>query len=179
MADLTLPERAAAHGMMLTRLALPARFGCAIIEVERNGHPLRELRGDFMVFSGDRLLLVGEEPNLARAVAALNQGGAAAEPEHDFARLVLDTCTVSDAHSDATLAELRLAAEAGVRVVGIQRGGERIISPAAGERIRSGDDLLLVGTLEAIRRFRHAFSFARRSESRIDGPPPAGAGSSS
>ena len=53
----------------------------------------------------------------------------------------------------STLAELRLAPRTGVRVVGIQRGEQRIFNPQAGERLQAGDDLLVVGTMAKIRHF--------------------------
>jgi CPA2 family monovalent cation:H+ antiporter-2 len=161
MTEAVLPESSVVAGKTLAELALPSRFGCAVIEVERNGRPIRTPRADFAVSCGDRLLLVGAAEQLTAAQTTLEHGDPSFQPEHDFARLVLDTGTVPDAYAGFTLGELGAVMRARVRVVGIQRGEHRIISPSAGERIHSGDDLLLLGTLEAIRRFRHDLSSQR------------------
>lgn len=167
MSEVVLPDGAAAAGRTLAELALPARARCAVVEVERNGRPIRTPPSGFVLSPGDRLLVVGQAAHLSAARAALETGAVAANPVDDFARLVLDTCRVPDGDPERTLAELGVAARTGVRVVGIQRGADRIISPAAAERIRRGDQLLLLGTIEAIERFRREFSVP---------PPPAGVG---
>ncbi len=45
-----------------------------------------------------------------------------------------------------TLAELQVARATGVRIVGIQRAGERIINPDGKQTLEAGDNLLVAGT---------------------------------
>ena len=42
----------------------------------------------------------------------------------------------------------------GVRIVGIQRGAQRLIAPSGAERLEPGDDILVSGTIGEIRDFR-------------------------
>ena len=67
---------------------------------------------------------------------------------------VLDTCQVAGPRVGRTLGELQVTPKTGVRVVGIQRGDRRIVNPTADEKLHDGDDLLVLGTLPKIRRFR-------------------------
>ncbi len=154
MTEIVLPANSTVAGKSLAEIALPTRAGCAVIEVERNGRPIRELRGDFTLSPGDRLLLAGEPDSLSTGRTLLSHREASLEHEHDFARLVLDTCAIPETQVDSTLAEFHVAARTGVRIIGIQRYDHRIISPPAAEHIRQGDRLLLLGTIESLERFR-------------------------
>jgi CPA2 family monovalent cation:H+ antiporter-2 len=53
-----------------------------------------------------------------------------------------------------TLAELKLAQLTGVRVVGVERNGTKIIAPSGDERIEAGDNVLVAGTLAEIGAFQ-------------------------
>jgi CPA2 family monovalent cation:H+ antiporter-2 len=152
--EVQLPAGATVAGRTLAELALPARFGSAVIEVERNGQLIRDVGGAFALFPGDRVLLAGEHERAEEARAFLEQRQTEAVQDEDFGRVVLDTSLVSDAQIGRSVSELHLAAVSGVRVVGIQRGGFRIISPGSDERLQAGDELLLLGTLEALQRFQ-------------------------
>ncbi len=44
--------------------------------------------------------------------------------------------------------------DTGVRIVGIQRGEQRYLNPAASHVIKGGDLLLVVGTLDELNHFR-------------------------
>ncbi len=152
--EVLLPAGAMVAGRTLAELALPARFGSAVLEVERNGQLIRDLGGAFALFPGDRVLLAGERERMEEAGAFLEQSQPQTVQDEDFGRLVLDTSRVTDAHVGRSFSELHLAAVTGVRVVGIHRGEVRIISPGSDERLQAGDELLLLGTLEALQRFQ-------------------------
>lgn len=154
VSDATIPAGGAAAGKTLAELALPDRFRCAVIEIERNNRVLRELSGDFAVYPGDRLLLVGAPDQLAVAQELIEQRGATAEDDATLAATVLDTCRAADWQAGRSLAELGIAGHTGVRIVGIQRGVDRIVNPSAAERLQAGDELLVLGTLEQIRSFK-------------------------
>jgi CPA2 family monovalent cation:H+ antiporter-2 len=125
-----------------------------VVEVDRNGHPLGGLGPETAVFPGDKLLLLGEPAQIATAREFLHhEVGPVPHPEA-FETAILDHCRVAGPRAGHTLAELQVARRTGVRVVGIQRGGRRIINPAGSERLEDGDALLLLGTLANLRRFR-------------------------
>lgn len=154
VSDITIPPGSALAAKTLAELALPTRFGCAVIEVERNQRVLASPAADFAVYPGDRLLLLGAPAQIAAAREQLERHGDMGDGEASLAGTVLDTCDVASWQVGRTLAELRIAELTGVRVVGIRRGDERIVNPSAAEPLHEKDQLLVLGTLEQIRGFR-------------------------
>ena len=53
-----------------------------------------------------------------------------------------------------TLGELSPARNHGVQVAGVHRGGLRILNPSAQETLRSGDEILVLGTPVQISEFK-------------------------
>lgn len=156
LGDATLPAGSAYAGKTLEELEIPARFNSAVVEVDRNGYTIRAPAADFALYPGDTVLLVGPAGGVAAARSLLEAGAQDLLDGSDFAGVVLDTSHVIDEQVGKSLGELQLASRAGVRVVGIEREGQRIINPPASERLHRGDELLVFGTLEKIGRFKKA-----------------------
>jgi monovalent cation:H+ antiporter-2, CPA2 family len=154
--DCVVPDDAAYAGCDLAQLAIPARFGCSVIEVERNGYVITRTGPDLRVYPGDKLLLLGKDDGLAAAREFIQgEKKAIDESTEEFSGSILQTHTLPDGpHSGKTLAQLPIARETGVRVVGIQRGDTQIINPGGDQALHTGDALLVVGTLEELRDFR-------------------------
>ncbi len=156
--DVILPEGSTHTGKTLTELAIPQRSGCAVIEIERNGHLIHAPSGNHTLHPGDKVLLFGPRDRLEEARALLEADNGHSEEGPGFASVVLDTFNVGDSPIGESLKELCLGARSSVRVVGIQRDGLRIITPAANEHILPHDQLLVMGTIQAIRRFRRSLT---------------------
>lgn len=151
-----VPDDAGYAGHSLAQLAIPSRFNCSVIEVERNGYVITRTGPDLRVYPGDKLLLLGDEKGLSAAREFLHgEKKASEETAEEFSGSVLQTHTLPDGpHAGKTLADLQIARETGVRVVGIHRGDTKIINPDGAQRLRAGDSLLVVGTFEELRDFR-------------------------
>ncbi len=154
LTDSTVPEAAAYAGCTLAELAIPGRFGCAVVEIDRNGHAVAGLGPETAVFPGDKVLLLGEPAQVGVAREFLNQEMRPDQNPEAVESAVLDQCQVEGPRAGHTLAELQVARRTGVRIVGIRRGDRRIINPAGSERLEAGDALLLLGTLARIHEFR-------------------------
>ena len=152
-----IPDDAGYAGENLARLAIPSRFGCSVIEVERNGYVITRAGPDLRVYPGDKLLLLGSPKGLAAARDFLHgEKKAVGETVAAFNGSILQTHIFPDGpRAGRTLAELQIARETGVRVVGIHREDTKIINPAGDQRLHPGDSLLVVGSLEELRAFRH------------------------
>ena len=153
--DCLMPADAACAGAALSELAIPARFGCVVIEVERNGYSILDPGPETRLYPGDKVLLLGKETEIGQTRIFLEAKSACvADQDRVAARAVLGIGVVqSGPHMGKSLADLGIARNTGVRIVGIQRGGERIINPTGREILRDGDGLLIVGTLEQTRQF--------------------------
>jgi CPA2 family monovalent cation:H+ antiporter-2 len=150
--DCVLPENAACAGESLRDLAIPARFGGAVSEIERNGYCIHSPGPETRLYPGDKVLLLGKEAEISKARAFLMKKGVLETdaPGH----VVLETYAVeASPRAGKSFAELGVARRTGVRVVGILRGEQRIINPGGDELLLNGDDLLLAGTIEQARAF--------------------------
>jgi CPA2 family monovalent cation:H+ antiporter-2 len=150
-----VPDDADYAGCDLAQLAIPARFGCSVIEVERNGCVITRTGPDLRIYSGDKLLLLGQTAGLTHARNSLSGEKKPGDGFEEFSGSVLQTHVLpGGTHSGRTLAELRVAKDTGVRIVGIRRDGTQIINPSGNELLMAGDSLLVVGTLDELRSFR-------------------------
>jgi CPA2 family monovalent cation:H+ antiporter-2 len=153
--DVIVPDHAQCGGQTLAQLAIPAHFGCAVLEVERNGHVITAIRPDLRIYPGDKLLLLGQTEQLQDARAFLLRARAAGDQAEEFRGSVLETFLIPPGPTAGrTLAELKLAQFTGTRIVGIERNGQKIIAPAGDERLEAGDNVLVAGTLSEIGSFR-------------------------
>lgn len=151
----TVPAGAAYAGQSLAELQIPARFGCFVVEVERNNFAIPHPASDFVCFSGDKLLLLGRAAEIEKASALLEADTVVNGQRSDFDRAVLESFVVPDQGPvHRPLGELQIARRTGVRVLGIARDEGRILVPQAAEILRPGDRLLGLGTLDQLQDFR-------------------------
>ena len=155
VAEITLAEHSRAAGRSLRELELPRRHGCTVMGVDRQGVALANPGPTTVLYPLDRVLLLGVRERLADARRELDET-APQVAEAALADLVLQRVRVPAAspRSGRTLMETDLRAATGVQIAGIQRGGERLLSPAGTERLEAGDELLVLGTPEQLRSFR-------------------------
>jgi CPA2 family monovalent cation:H+ antiporter-2 len=155
LSDVIVPDAAGYGGQTLAQLSIPANFGCAVLEVERNGHVITAIRPDLRIYPGDKMLLLGQSDQLRQAREFLVLTPAAGDQSEEFRGSVLETFLIpSGPQSGRTLAELKLAQFTGTRIVGIDRHGHKIIAPSGAERLEAGDNVLVAGTLSEISAFR-------------------------
>jgi CPA2 family monovalent cation:H+ antiporter-2 len=123
-----------------------------VLGVERQGVVVDAPGAEFTVFPQDVLLLLGEPAQIPSARAFLSHTGMTESERLDEIRL--DTLMVPDAirFSDRTLAQWDIARKTGVQIAAIRRAGQQIVTPGPGEQLAAGDELLVLGTAEEIRR---------------------------
>jgi CPA2 family monovalent cation:H+ antiporter-2 len=153
--EAVVPDAASYGGQTLAQLSIPARFGCAVLEVERNGHVITAMRPDLRVYPGDKLLLLGQDEQMKAAREFILRARATGDQSEEFRGSVLETSVMpAGPNAGRTLAELKLAQLTGVRVVGVERNGTKIIAPSGDKRIEAGDNVLVAGTLAEIAAFQ-------------------------
>lgn len=156
LGECVVPDGASYAGKPLAELAIPSRFGCVLLELERNGIVITSIRPELRLYPGDKLLLLGRPEQIKSACVFLTRDKAARDETDEFRGSVLETFLIPEGPwKGRTLSELKLAQVTGVRIVGIQRAGERIIAPSGAERLEPNDNVLVAGTLAEINAFRH------------------------
>ncbi|MDR1817341.1 MAG: cation:proton antiporter [Puniceicoccales bacterium] len=174
--DCTVPENARCSGKTLSALALPARFGVTVVEIERTGTEVLTPRPETLLSAGDKLLLLGSGENLDRARAEITAQADLNEIKRERGLATLSRCAVTvTPRAGRTLAELNITRDTGVRVAGIGREGRRIENPSASEKLLNGDELLLIGTSEQVAAFRKWLEGDAPAAPATETPPAAGA----
>ena len=149
----TLPELAACSGKSIAELQVRSRFGCTIVEIERQGHTIMTPEPATVLYPGDRLLLLGTAEQITALREELGKLKAGDELS-DLDTVRLQSVPVpAGPHVGSSLAELRIPLHTGVLVVGINRSGLKTINPAGDERLSEGDELLLLGSPTQISQF--------------------------
>jgi monovalent cation:H+ antiporter-2, CPA2 family len=154
--DFYVPDNTLYAGQNLGQLNLPEKFGCSVIEIERNNYLITSITPELRIYPGDKLLLLGQDAALTEVRAHL-QGrqeilGDSAE---EFNGSILESAQLPPGpHAGRSLKELQVARATGARIIGIQRETERIINPGGNQTVQAGDNLLVVGTLKELRAFR-------------------------
>lgn len=154
VSDCVVPDLAECSGRTLAQLGLRSRFGCTVVGVERQGCMIPLPGPGEALFPRDKVLLLGAPAQMAAAKAAL--GAVAATEASEFDAVGLETIVVpaGSRAAGATLAELALSSVHGVQLAGVGRGPMRILNPGPEERLRTGDELLALGTPVKLRAFR-------------------------
>ncbi|CAH2030531.1 cation:proton antiporter domain-containing protein [Trichlorobacter ammonificans] len=152
--EIMLPEYAACSGASIADLNIRSRFGCSVVEIERQGYTIIAPESTMPLYPGDRLLLLGTAEQIDALRCELGrQQESAVRGDFDAARL--ETVVVEQGpRIGASLAELRIPLHTGVLVVGIRRGTRKIVNPSGDERLVAGDELLSLGSPEQLRRFK-------------------------
>jgi CPA2 family monovalent cation:H+ antiporter-2 len=164
LSECVVPDGADYGGQTLAQLSIPARFGCAVLEIERNGIVITAVRPELRIFPGDKLLLLGRDDQVRQARETLERARPSRDEADEFEGSVLETYAVPEGSwSGKTLAQLNIGQLTGTRIVGIKRGGDRIIAPSGAEVLHAGDDVLVTGTMGEIARFRRWFKSGGRS----------------
>ncbi len=156
LAEVVLPEHTIHAGASIAMTQLRPHFGCSIVGVERHGQVISNPRADFLLFPEDRLLLFGPPEQARKAISFLSEEGPARRAESDFDEAILETLDVpaGSPRASQTLGELRLFNVTGVQLMGIERAGQRTLSPSADEILYAGDRLLALGTQSELRDLR-------------------------
>lgn len=138
-------------GQTVRNIPLRSTTGVSILAVSRAGRVSFDLKPDFTIYPGDRLVIMGPAEALRHAEKMLNRFQESDDPESTDrfvageVRIGADSPLVGQ-----TLAEARFRQQHGVTVVGIRRDEEKITTPAPTERLSAGDCLIVIGDSKAV-----------------------------
>ncbi|MGC9325689.1 MAG: cation:proton antiporter [Desulfomonilia bacterium] len=138
-------------GSDIRSLPLRQKTGLSILAVRRAGRIYYDPGPEFTLYPGDHLVMMGDPVDLGHAEVILHEIEDAGEmnPLDNFTMAEIEVGAASP-HAGKTLADLRFRQDYGATVVGILRGDLRISSPGLAETLKTGDRLIIIGTLEAI-----------------------------
>ncbi len=148
MIDCTLPDLADCQGKPIAELDLRARFGCAVVGIERQGFMIPLPSPDAVLYPRDKVLLLGttEQVRAGKEFLGAVSGSGPADSVFEEVRMEAVILPGWSRAAGKTLGELSPAQNHGVQIAGVHRGGLRILNPTAQERLRTGDEILVLGT---------------------------------
>jgi len=147
-------------GKALGEIPLRQETGVSILAISRAGKTTFDPAADFVVYPGDRLVLLGEGEGLARGAAFITRREfGSQEPASSYTIASVDVPTTCGL-SGKTLGELDFRRGFGVTVVGIERGSEQIRTLTAATTIESDDRLIVAGGQKAVDRLHAALIHA-------------------
>jgi CPA2 family monovalent cation:H+ antiporter-2 len=140
-------------GMTLNEAKLRERFGLNIVAIERGSRLIAAPSRDERVFPHDELLVLSTDEQLEEARGLIE--GYATTPllSYDLSDFDLKMITVTEDSflRHTSIFDSRLREKYGVLVVGIERGGRRMINPPSQLILEPGDRLWLVGDRSRLR----------------------------
>lgn len=131
-------------GKEIKNIDLRRQTGTTIAGIERAGFDLTDIQPHSRIFPHDKLFLLGEPDQIASARTYLNQKKSNTEETLSPFTFSKESVPPLSPWIGLSIKDTRLRSDHGVTIVGIQRAGQRIVSPSPDEILREGDLLLLM-----------------------------------
>ena len=152
MADFDIPMNSRWMGHTLRQLALGSKFGVHVSSILRANHRLNIPDGDYLIFPGDRIQVIGSDEQLAAFSQAVN-GEVFGEDlnfekrEMKLRQLILDH---DSPFVGKTLEQSGIRSMYSCMVVGIEEGKKTLSQVKPSRKFKTGDILWIVGEQESI-----------------------------
>ncbi|MBN2039925.1 MAG: cation:proton antiporter [Spirochaetes bacterium] len=146
-------------GKQIRDIPLRSATGVSILAVMRSGRVNYDPDPDFLIYPGDRLVIMGPASELKSGESMLNE--TAEERGKDNAEhFKVDEISIGSSPEflNKTFAGTRFRQRYGATVVGIRRNGTKITSPSPDEMILKGDSLIIVGSAAQLQKIKAAIA---------------------
>ena len=152
IADFEVPSDSTWMGHTLKELNLGRLYGVHISSILRGGHRLNIPDGDYILFPGDHLQVIGSDDQLSTFGAALEKEVMGEDPEMEKREMRLRQLIIGaeSPFIGQTLAESGIRSDYSCMVVGLEEGKENLTPVSPTRRFREGDIIWVVGEDEAL-----------------------------
>ncbi|MCC5876268.1 MAG: cation:proton antiporter, partial [Candidatus Sumerlaeia bacterium] len=139
-------------GKTLRSIPLRSETGATILAITRAGKNTFDPGPDFILYPGDRVVLLGEKKNLDQATAYLEhrEYGETQISEQDQFTVAAIEVTRKAPWPEKSIADINFRRNYGVTIIGIERDGNRIPNPPPTETIQEGDKLVVAGSKQKV-----------------------------
>ena len=153
IANFEVPSDSQWMGQTLKQLALGNRYGVHVSSIMRGGHRLNIPDGDYIIFPGDQLQVIGSDEQLAKlgqAIAneVLGEDENIEQREMKLRQLIIGT---DSPFVGKTLEESGIRSLYSCMVVGLEEGKENLSPVSPKRRFLEGDIIWVVGEQESLR----------------------------
>ena len=152
IADFEVPSDSLWMGHTLKQLSLGQKYGVHVSSIMRGGHRLNIPDGDYIIFPGDHLQVIGSDQQLANFGQALTTELLGEEVDVESREMKLRQLIIGDTSPfiGKTLEESGIRSLYSCMVVGLEEGQENLSQVSPKYRFSEGDIIWVVGEEEAL-----------------------------
>ena len=152
IAEFDVPSDSQWMGQTLKQLSLGNKYGVHVSSIMRGGHRLNIPDGDYVIFPGDRLQVIGSDEQLSRLGTALREEVLGEEENIEAREMKLRQLIIGPASQfvGKTLQESGIRSLYSCMVVGLEEGKENLSPVKPNRRFQEGDIIWVVGEQEAL-----------------------------
>ncbi len=152
IADFEVPSDSLWMGHTLKQLSLGQKYGVHVSSIMRGGHRLNIPDGDYIIFPGDHLQVIGSDQQLANFGRALTTELLGEEVDVESREMKLRQLIIGDTSPfiGKTLEESGIRSLYSCMVVGLEEGQENLSQVSPKYRFSEGDIIWVVGEEEAL-----------------------------
>jgi CPA2 family monovalent cation:H+ antiporter-2 len=152
MADFDVPFGSRWSGHTLRHLSLGRKYGVHVSSILRANRRLNIPGGDYMIFPGDRIQVIGSDEQLSKFGIALKEEVYGDDPDLEKREMKLRqiVLTGNSPFVGKTLQESGIRNRYSCMVVGIEEGKENLSQPAPHRKFSKGDIIWVVGEEESL-----------------------------
>ena len=153
IAEFEVPSDSMWMGQTLKQLALGTKYGVHVSSIMRGGHRLNIPNGDYIIFPGDHLQVIGSDDQLSKLGNALKTEVLGEEENVEDREMKLRQLIIStdSPFIGKTLEESGIRSRYSCMVVGLEEGKENLSVISPKRKFEEGDIIWVVGEKESLR----------------------------
>jgi CPA2 family monovalent cation:H+ antiporter-2 len=153
IAEFEVPSDSKWMGQTLKQLALGTKYGVHVSSIMRGGHRLNIPNGDYIIFPGDHLQVIGSDDQLSKLGNALKTEVLGEEENVEDREMKLRQLIIStdSPFIGKTLEESGIRSRYSCMVVGLEEGKENLSVISPKRKFEEGDIIWVVGEKESLR----------------------------
>jgi len=158
MAEFDIPMNTRWMGHTLRQLALGSKFGVHVSSILRANHRLNIPDGDYLIFPGDKIQVIGSDQQLAAFGQSVATEVFGEELDFEAREMKLHQIVVSpnSPFVDKTLEQSGIRSRYSCMVVGLEEGHENLSPVKPTRKFRVGDIIWVVGEQDALQAIANA-----------------------
>ena len=139
-------------GQNLKQLSLGRKYGVHVSSILRGGHRLNIPDGDYIIFPGDRLQVIGSDEQLSKLGQALQTEVLSEDPDLESREMRLRQLIIGadSPFIGKTLEESGIRSLYSCMVVGLEEGKENLSIVSPKRKFEEGDIIWVVGERESL-----------------------------
>ncbi|MBR6389636.1 MAG: cation:proton antiporter [Opitutales bacterium] len=162
IAEVEIPEHAAAIGKTLRELNIRSRFGCDVAAIRRGDFVIYKIMPETCVFAADQIILSGSQSENAAAKGFLETEDFSAPKRSPQIHAECVEISPQSKMCGKTLEELKITKYYAARVVAVVHAGQESASrPSPFEPLGANDAITLLGDFDEIQRLKADYSLSK------------------